>query len=276
MTEMTADIHEVMAAGTAFLTGRNMATDDHPPVVCLHGIGGDARSFIPQIQGLAGQRVYSWSMPGYGGSEQLAEMRFASLCDRLVAALDSLGLDRVVLVGQSIGGMIAQEMAIRHPGRIAGLVLIATVPAFGGRDDSFKEQFLASRLAPLDQGITMAALAADAIPAVMGDNVDDTTRDEAIAVMADIPETAYRQVLTCLVTFNRRADQHMITCPCCLIAGGKDTNSPARIMARMAEGLEDASFDVIETAGHLVNNEASSACNKIIAAFLRHLNGSEN
>ena len=42
-----------------------------------------------------------------------------------------------MIAGQSIGGMIAQEMAIRHPHRIAGLVLIATVPAFGGRDDSF-------------------------------------------------------------------------------------------------------------------------------------------
>ncbi len=87
-------------------------------------------------------------MPGYGESAPLAAMDFAALCDRLCAALDALGMVRVVIAGQSIGGMIAQEMAIRHPGRVAGLVLIATVPGFGGRDDSFRDAFLAARLAP--------------------------------------------------------------------------------------------------------------------------------
>ena len=68
--------------------------------------------------------------------------------------------------------MIAQEMVIRHPKRVAGLVLIATVPAFGGRDDSFRDDFLAARLAPLDRGDSMESLAAEAIPAVMGTGAD--------------------------------------------------------------------------------------------------------
>ena len=124
-------------------------------------------------------------MPRYGGSAPLSEMRFETLCDRLCAALDALGLDRVDLAGQSIGGMIAQEMAIRHPRRIAGLVLIATVPAFGGRDDSFRDSFLAARLAPLDRGDSMESLAAEAIPAVMGRHA---AISDAVTAMAAIPE----------------------------------------------------------------------------------------
>ena len=267
-----ADLRTITAAGINFLTGTLAAESDQPPIICLHGIGGDARSFIPQITGLADHAVYSWSMPGYGGSEQLEEMSFASLCECLLAAMDALGLTRVVIAGQSIGGMIAQEMAIRFPHRVAGLILIATVPAFGGRDDSFKDQFLAARLAPLDNGISMETLAAKAIPAVMGNMVDDRACREAIAVMADIPQTAYRQVLSCLVTFNRRDDLHLITCPCCLIAGGKDDNSPARVMERMAERLVDASIDIIETAGHLVNNEATKTCNDVISGFMQRVN----
>ena len=114
----------------------------------------------------------------------------------------------------------------------------------------------------------MRALAAEAIPAVLGPDVDSATRDDAIAAMAAIPESAYRQVLTTLVSFNRRADQHRITCPCLLIAGGKDDNSPARVMAKMAGGLAHATFHIVETAGHLVNSEAGVECNAIIDRFL--------
>jgi len=281
MTGTDGDPERLTAAGTGFLAGGSEHASA-PPLVCLHGIGGDATSFRAQIAGLAGpdQRVLSWDMPGYGGSAPLAAMDFAALCERLCAALDELGLTRVIIVGQSIGGMIAQEMAIRHPGRVAGLVLIATVPGFGGRDDSFRDAFLAARLAPLDQGVGMGALAAEAIPAVLGPAVldpavDSAIRDEAIAAMAAIPESAYRQVLATLVSFNRREDQHLITCPCLLIAGGKDDNSPARVMERMADRLPDAALLVIENAGHLVNSEAHRECNKAIGAFLRRLRGSD-
>ncbi|NBR03298.1 MAG: alpha/beta hydrolase [Alphaproteobacteria bacterium] len=276
MTGTDGDPERLTAAGTGFLAGGSEHASA-PPLVCLHGIGGDATSFRAQIAGLAGpdQRVLSWDMPGYGGSAPLAAMDFAALCERLCAALDELGLGRVIIAGQSIGGMIAQEMAIRHPGRVAGLVLIATVPGFGGRDDSFRDAFLAARLAPLDQGVGMGALAAEAIPAVLGPHVDSTTRDDAIAAMAAIPEAAYRQVLATLVSFNRREDQHLITCPCLLIAGGKDDNSPARVMERMADRLPDAALLVIENAGHLVNSEAHRDCNKAIGAFLRRLRGSD-
>ena len=281
MTGTDGDPERLTAAGTGFLAGGSEHASA-PPLVCLHGIGGDATSFRAQIAGLAGpdQRVLSWDMPGYGGSAPLAAMDFAALCERLCAALDELGLGRVIIAGQSIGGMIAQEMAIRHPDRVTGLVLIATVPGFGGRDDSFRDAFLAARLAPLDQGVGMGALAAEAIPAVLGPAVldpavDSAIRDEAIAAMAAIPESAYRQVLATLVSFNRREDQHLITCPCLLIAGGKDDNSPARVMERMADRLPDAALLVIENAGHLVNSEAHRDCNKAIGAFLRRLRGSD-
>ena len=275
MTATRDEGGHIYAAGTRFLTGGRAGA---PTLVCLHGIGGDASSFLPQIDGLAGPglRVLSWDMPGYGGSAPLPEMNFGTLCDRLCAALDDLELGPVIFAGQSIGGMIAQEMAIRHPGRVAALVLIATVPGFGGRDDSFRDAFLAARLAPLDDGIGMAALAAAAIPAVLGPHAGGATRRAAIDAMAVIPEAAYRQVLSTLVTFNRREDLHRITCPCLLIAGAVDDNSPARVMEKMAARLPDAALPVIENAGHLVNSEAAQECNRAITVFLARLDADNN
>ena len=244
-----------------------------PPVLCLHGIGGDRTSFADQLGQLGGRRVIAWNMPGYGGSDPLMQMDFAALSGAVVALLDALGIATVHLVGQSIGGMIAQEVAIRSSDRVASLGLIATTPAFGGRDDSFRQAFVAARLGPLDAGADMATLAQQAIPAIIGPAASAEMRQLAIAAMGRINETAFRQVVSCLVTFNRRADQHRISQPCCLIAGSHDTNSPARVMAKMADGLANATFHIVDQAGHLVNSECPETVNAILTAFF---NGVEN
>ena len=253
------------AAGISYRTGSPGAGI---PVICLHGIGGDDTSFADQIDQLGERQIISWNMPGYAASDQLSVMDFSTLANAVIALMDALDIKTAHLAGQSIGGMIAQEIAIRYPDRVSSLVLIATVPSFGGRDDSFKEAFLEARLAPLDAGGTMRDLALEAIPGIMNDDVDQAILQMAIEAMAHIPPAAYRQVLAALVTFNRRDDQHLLTQPCCLIAGEQDNNSPARVMEKMASGLSDATFHIIDKAGHLVNTEAPYAVNGIIKGFL--------
>ena len=247
-----------------------------PPVLCLHGIGGDRTSFANQLGQLGGRRVIAWNMPGYGGSDPLMQMDFAALSGAVVALLDALGIATVHLVGQSIGGMIAQEVAIRSSDRVASLGLIATTPAFGGRDDSFRQAFVAARLGPLDAGVDMATLAKQAIPAIIGPAASAEMRQLAIAAMGRIDETAFRQVISCLVTFNRRADQHRISQPCCLIAGSHDTNSPARVMAKMADGLANATFHIVDQAGHLVNSECPATVNEILTAFFNRVENKQD
>ena len=247
-----------------------------PPVLCLHGIGGDRTSFADQLGQLGGRRVIAWNMPGYGGSDPLMQMDFAALSGAVVALLDALGIATVHLVGQSIGGMIAQEVAIRSSDRVASLGLIATTPAFGGRDDSFRQAFVAARLGPLDAGADMAMLAQQAIPAIIGPAASAEMRQLAIAAMGRIDETAFRQVVSCLVTFNRRADQHRISQPCCLIAGAHDTNSPARVMAKMADGLANATFHIVDQAGHLVNSECPETVNAILTAFFNRVENKQD
>mgnify|MGYP001239688605 FL=1 len=247
-----------------------------PPVLCLHGIGGDRTSFADQLGQLGGRRVIAWNMPGYGGSDPLTQMDFAALSGAVVALLDALGIATVHLVGQSIGGMIAQEVAIRSSDRVASLGLIATTSAFGGRDDSFRQAFVAARLGPLDAGADMATLAQQAIPAIIGPAASAEMRQLAIAAMGRIDETAFRQVVSCLVTFNRRADQHRISQPCCLIAGSHDTNSPARVMAKMADGLANATFHIVDQAGHLVNSECPATVNEILTAFFNRVENKQD
>ena len=239
-----------------------------PPVICLHGIGGDAQGFALQLEGLGDtMRVISWSMPGYSGSAPLDNQSFGTLAKAVLRLADALGHEKVHLIGNSIGGMIALETAIAAPERVKTLALIGTTPAFGGRDDSFKDQFLAARLAPLDQGVSMGELAREFVPEIIGPRADEAAIPAAIASMEKVPEATYRAIMQTLVTFNRRDDLHRITQPCCLLAGEVDINAPLKTMARMADKLANVEFHTLPGIGHLAQLEAPEAVNDILRQF---------
>ena len=239
------------------------------PIICLHGIGGNDSSFSSQVTGLGNDfRVIAWNMPGYSGSIALDDITFESLSNSLINFMDALDISSAHIIGQSIGGMLAQEMAIRHPHRVISLTLIATSAAFGGRDDSFKDSFLAARLAPLDAGKTMSELANEFVPEITGSMASQEALREAVDAMADVPESTYRQIITCLTSFDRRDDQHLLTMPVCLVAGELDQNAPAASMQKMANHIPHSQFHIVEKAGHLVNSEASDMVNVIIQNFL--------
>lgn len=241
-------------------------------IICLHGIGGDDASFAPQ-QALADQyRVVAWNMPGYKESVELDPLTFGTIAEKLHELIVELDTDTVHLMGQSIGGMIAQEAYVQYPEKINSLILVATTSAFGGADDSFKTMFLEARLKPLSQGMTMQQVASLSMPQIVGKNAPQQVIESAVNSMASLSEDVYRDVLRCLVTFNRRVEWSEIKCPVCLVAGGEDTNAPAATMRKMADKLPHAHFHEISEAGHLVNLEKEHEFNEIALTFLSQLN----
>ena len=78
-------------------------------------------------------------------------------------------------------------------------------------------------------------------------------------------------MLTCLVTFDRRADLGAIGAPTLLLAGEHDRVAPAPMMARMAEKIAHARFATIAGAGHIANLERPQAFNAALAEFLTAL-----
>ncbi|MGB0439645.1 MAG: alpha/beta fold hydrolase, partial [Paracoccaceae bacterium] len=181
--------------------------------------------------------------------------------------MDALGLEKAHLCGQSIGGMVAMEMAARQPDRVASMALIGTTPSFGGRDDSFKQAFLKARLAPLEAGQTMAEMAAEAAPNLTGPIASAEAIAAIQAPIARTPQSTWRAILECLVTFNRRDDLANMTMPVCLIAGTHDKNAPYRTMEKMAAKLPNAEYHLIDGAGHMINQEAPDQVNAILNAF---------
>src|ERR1700752_3398420 len=142
------------------------------PVVFLHGIGGGGRSFGPQTASFAsaGYQPIALDLPGYGTRAPVEAMSFEALAEDVEFTLSQNALERPVLVGHSMGGMVVQPMLRRRPHDYAAAVLSCTSPAFGNPAGDFQTKFVADRLAPLDEDYTMATLAPEAADDIMGPN----------------------------------------------------------------------------------------------------------
>lgn len=247
---------------------------DGPPLVFLHGLGGDHSYWRYQMKHFGRtRRCIAWDMPGYGASPPPWEMSFPVLATTLRDLLDALGLAKVHLVGQSLGGMIAQEFALAFPDRLASLALCATTAAFARGDGEFQRRFVADRLGPLDDGHSMAELAPVHVRRVMHPGADPEAVQIAIGCMSNVPVPSYRAATQMIAGFDRRDAIARIACPTLLVAGEQDAVAPVAAMQRMAERIKGARLVTIAGAGHLVNLERPHEFDAALEAFLAGVGG---
>ncbi len=242
-----------------------------PVLVFLHGIGGGKQGFESQLAHFsqAGWRAIAWDMPGYGQSPALAHVDFPALADALLRMLDAADIQRAVLIGHSMGGMVAQQAWTRCPERIAGLVIAASSPAFGNSTGDFQKQFVAQRVAPLDAGKTMADVADALIPTMVAPAYQGAGFALACACMSVVPADTYRASIQALVTFEQRAALPTITVPTLCLAAEHDKTAPPEVMRRMAEKIPGAVFELLAGAGHLLCFEQPNHFNAVIEHFLK-------
>ena len=132
---VTANITDVMAgreAGIGFL--RRPGTRRGDTIVLLHGIGSNAGSFEPLFGTLPEAfDAIAWHAPGYGGSRSVVASfpRPDDYADALLSFIDALGLERVTLVGHSLGCLFAGSFAARHPVRVSALALLSPALGYG-------------------------------------------------------------------------------------------------------------------------------------------------
>ncbi len=240
-------------------------------VVLLHGIGGGRGMWGRSLQALAagGFDAISADLPGYGGSIDIPPGDIAAMARAVLGLLDSLGLDRASVLGHSMGGMVALELAVVAPQRLAALVLACTSPAFGRADGDWQARFVAERLAPLDTGLGMPGLAARLVPSMVGPSADANATGLATRVMSEVPEATYRSVLEAIVAFDRRSALPGIRVPTLCLAGGLDRQAPVDVMQRMAGRMPDARLVALAAAGHLANLEQPAAFDAAVLDFLQ-------
>ncbi|HMK78048.1 MAG TPA: alpha/beta hydrolase [Xanthobacteraceae bacterium] len=241
------------------------------PVVFLHGIGGGAKSFAPQIASFAsaGYQPVALDLLGYGARAPVHAMSFDALAEDVELTVARSGLDRPVLVGHSIGGMVVQTLLRRKPEGYAAAVLSCTAPAFGNPAGDFQKKFVAERLAPLDAGKTMADLAPRAADGVMGPHADPAGRALFIEQYAAVAEATYRAAVQCLVSFDERANLAAIRIPVLCLGAEYDRQAPPAVVEKMASKIPRAQYLCFEGLGHMPNLEAPATFDAAILHFLK-------
>jgi 3-oxoadipate enol-lactonase len=242
-----------------------------PAAVFLHGVGGSARIWTPQVASFAaaGFRPLALDMLGYGGREPVDRMDFDMLAADVESQIARHDLDRPIIIGHSMGGLLAQTLLRRGPRAYRAAVFSCTSPAFGDRSGDFQRKFVADRLGPLDAGRTMADMAPGMVAAVSGPASDPAGRKLAIDTIAATSERSYRAAVHCLVNFDERANLASIEIPVLCLAGEHDRLAPPAMMERMAARIPGARYVCLKGVGHLPNIENPPAFDAAVLDFIR-------
>ncbi|MFD6526424.1 alpha/beta fold hydrolase [Isoptericola sp. NPDC060185] len=202
-----------------------------PPLVLLHGGGGDGSTWDPFVAALAQRAtVVVPDLRGAGRSPAVGAGSVTALRDDVLLLLDDLALDRVVLIGHSLGGLVGLLVAQERPGLVAALVLEEVPP-------------------PEPLGLP--------VPERFADDASFYERRIRPAVLAELNAPAPGLV----------AALAAVTAPTLVIGGGPDSHLPQDAMARMAALLPDARF-VTLPGGHLVHPRHPETFLREVEAFL--------
>lgn len=239
-------------------------------VLLIAGLGLDAGSWQPQIEPLAhGHRVIVFDARGTGAAPA-PEPPYSidDMAEDAVAVLDALGIGRAHVVGFSMGGLVAQTLAVRHPGRAASLTLAATVLRLPPRSRAVIDAWARMAAAGLDR----EPFVREQVAWVFTDRVlaDAALTDAIVAGLCQAPFSAAGftgQAAACL-GFDSTSWAANIAVPTLVVAGREDILIPIAASEALAATIPRARLAVLNGAGHGFPIEAADAFNRVVLDFL--------
>jgi len=234
------------------------------PILCLHGHPGRGSSMRVFSDRLGSTyRAIAPDLRGYGRSQVREPFVMGDHLDDLLALLDRLQVEKCLLLGWSLGGILGIELALRHPERFSGLVLIATAarprsthpriapqdlfytgiagglnwlfPGWSWNIEQFGKRSLFRYLVRQQTPDTYRYLAAEGVPAYL-----QTSRHAQRAL-----DTAIRE------GYDRNADLAHLRLPCLLLTGTEDRHICAASSRATAEALPDCTWHAYPKTAHL-------------------------
>ena len=249
-------------------------TSDALPLVLLHGIGSGAASWVQQFEALsASRRVLAWDAPGYGESTPVAAASPAATdyANVLYEWLEKLGIERCVLVGHSLGAIIAGSFAAMHPKRVAGLLLLSPAGGYGAASAEVRETKRDQRLAMLNE-LGPQGLAEKRSANMLSAHASDEARAWVRWNMSRVIPHGYAQATHLLANADLASDLARLkgryNGRLHIAVGADDTITTPAACERLALAA-DTQLQVVPHAGHAGYIEASAAYTAIIDTFCR-------
>lgn len=248
---------------------RVAGNESGPTLVLVNSLGTDARIWDEVIARFeARYRIVSYDKRGHGLSDAPAgDYRLDDHVDDLAGLLDHLKIERLALAGVSVGGMIAQGFAVRHPERLAALVLCDTAAKVGDAE------FWDGRIAAIRAG-GLEAIA----DGVMLRWFTERYRHDEPALLAGwrnmlqrMPVDGYVGTCAALRDGDLRGVVGSIATPTLVVVGEQDLATPVDLVRCLAEAIDGAQFAVIPDCGHIPSIEQPQALAALMTGFLNEV-----
>jgi pimeloyl-ACP methyl ester carboxylesterase len=250
----------------SYWIGRSGLSRERETVLFIHGAGGGAFAWSYQKRFFEERfNPIIIELPGHGESGGEGEGEIEKYVGHVHSFLKVLGLEKIFLVGHSMGGAIVQAMALSHPEMVRGVVLVGTgvrLKVFpmilNGIRDHFEE--IVRKMAPMAYSHKTPR-----------DLVEQGIRE----LMRCSPEVVYGDFLAC-DRFDVMKEVEKIDLPALILCGEEDELTPVRYSEFLHRRIRGSRLEVLPNAGHMVMMESPDAFNQKVAAFIVDEGGKES
>jgi 3-oxoadipate enol-lactonase len=201
----------------------------------------------------------AWDARGYGDSDDYeGPLQFEHFTGDVLRVAEHFKAAKLHLVGLSMGGRIARNVALRYPERLHSLTLISSTPGFDALSAEGVKRFVTERRSRTPQTLSR----------LIGSRASRAAYEELLDSVSRIHEGSYQKTLEASVAQDRAAPIERISVPTLVIAGEEDTVYPPELAREMARRIPGAELLMLEGTGHLANLEQPERFNKAVLDFL--------
>jgi pimeloyl-ACP methyl ester carboxylesterase len=242
------------------------------PVLMIMGLGLSGGAWWRTVPVLSRSlRVITFDARGVGRSHaRLHSFTTEAMADDAVSVLDAAGVDRAHVYGFSLGGMVAQQVALRHPERVRSIVLGATHP--GGpraaRPDDDVMEFFRRRASMSPEDAARASVPFNYGARCRSEHADRIAEDIRRRLEHPFAEPAYRAQIIAATLHNCYRRLKRIEAPALVIHGREDRVIPVANAEILAERLPHARLRILDGAGHLYATEQPDVDEAVARFFL--------
>lgn len=247
------------AGGLYFFTSKNSDPND-PALILIHGAGGTHLHWPYNLRRLNHHHIFSPDLPGHGKSNGLGEQSVEKYAQSIAAWMREAGIRQATVAGHSMGGAIAQTLALNHPKLVEKLILISTGPRLSVNPDMLEKLSSPSTSEAAIDLITKWSYAPGTDPKLL-EHVSSEMK-------ATRPAVLYGDFIAC-DQFDSSGHLAELSMPVLVICGEVDKMTPPSLSKQLASQIPRAKLVVIPGAGHMVMLEQPEAVAKAILPFIR-------
>jgi pimeloyl-ACP methyl ester carboxylesterase len=226
-------------------------------LVLVHGAGGSHLDWPAPLRRLRGANVYDLDLPGHGRSEGAGRSSIAAYRDFLLAFLDGLGLERVVVIGHSMGGAISLDFALHYPDRLGGLILVGS-----GARLRVAPAILTGILSDFEATVDLVCDYAFGPSAT-----EQLKRLGRQRLLKTPPEVLHGDYAAC-DAFDVMESLGEVRCPTLAIGGTADELTPPKYSVYLRDHIPGAELVLVDAAGHMVMLEKPEVVAKAVSKFI--------